>query len=183
MSSACDVGEAKEGWRMNCDVGKATEVLENELWRRWSDGKVGEWAELAVIVIEELILQPFSHITYITTHCLTLLSLYVRHRSFFNPFVALPTSQLISNPSVAWPTSQALHLINLASRPCVTLSNFLQNKQFLFSNTKSCLVNFRGFRVKVWNKERNMKILWVFTFWDLLNAKYNFRPNKLVCVC
>ena len=23
-----------KGWRMNCDVGKATEGLENELWRR-----------------------------------------------------------------------------------------------------------------------------------------------------
>ena len=29
--TACDVGEAKEG-------------LENELWRRWSNGRVGEWA-------------------------------------------------------------------------------------------------------------------------------------------
>ena len=24
----------KKGWRMNCDVGKATEGLDNELWRR-----------------------------------------------------------------------------------------------------------------------------------------------------
>ena len=24
----------KKGWRMNCDVGEATEVLDNELWRR-----------------------------------------------------------------------------------------------------------------------------------------------------
>ena len=31
---------------MSCDVGKATEGLENDLWRRWSDGRVGEWAEL-----------------------------------------------------------------------------------------------------------------------------------------
>ena len=29
---------------MSCDVGKATKGLENELWRRWSDEKVGEWA-------------------------------------------------------------------------------------------------------------------------------------------
>ena len=28
---ACDVGEAKEGWRMSCDAGEATEGLENEL--------------------------------------------------------------------------------------------------------------------------------------------------------
>ena len=31
---------------MNCDVDKATEALEYEFWRRWSNGKVGEWAEL-----------------------------------------------------------------------------------------------------------------------------------------
>ena len=30
---------------MSCDVGQATEGLENELWRRWSDSKVGEWAD------------------------------------------------------------------------------------------------------------------------------------------
>ena len=28
---------------MSCDVGEATEGLENELWRRWSDRKLGEW--------------------------------------------------------------------------------------------------------------------------------------------
>ena len=26
------------------DVGEAKEGLENELWRRWSNGRVGEWA-------------------------------------------------------------------------------------------------------------------------------------------
>ena len=36
---------------MNCDVGQATEGLENELWRRWSDGKVGEWPSLSSILI------------------------------------------------------------------------------------------------------------------------------------
>ena len=27
-----------------CDLGEAKEGLENELWRRWSNGRVGEWA-------------------------------------------------------------------------------------------------------------------------------------------
>ena len=81
--SACDVGKAKEGlenelwrkvkqrkgWRMSVDVGKATEGLENELWRRWSDGEVGEWAEL-----------------------------YLCHSSFSNPSIASPTSQFILQP-------------------------------------------------------------------------------------
>ena len=29
-------------WRA-CDVGEAKEELENEMWRRWSNGRVGEW--------------------------------------------------------------------------------------------------------------------------------------------
>ena len=48
---------------MSCDVGKATEGLENKLWRRWSDGKVGEWA-LLTSPTSQIILQPFrrSHV-------------------------------------------------------------------------------------------------------------------------
>ena len=64
---------------MSCDVGKATEGLENELWRRWSDGNIGEWAEL-----------------------------HLCQSSFSNPSVALPTSQLIHKLSVASPTSQLI---------------------------------------------------------------------------
>ena len=37
--------EPVKGWRISCDAGEATEGLENELWRRWSDGKLGEWAD------------------------------------------------------------------------------------------------------------------------------------------
>ena len=59
-----------KGWRMSCDIGKATEGLENELWCRWSHGKVGQWAEL---------------------HCFT----YLRHSSFSNPSFASPTSQAL----------------------------------------------------------------------------------------
>ena len=48
---------------MSCDVGEATEGLENELWRRWSDRKVGEWAQL--------ILQPFFSFSYVTCSSLS----------------------------------------------------------------------------------------------------------------
>ena len=78
-------------------------------------------------------------------HSPTFPSLHLRHSSFSNPSIALPTSQLIlqpfrrftyvishspilpllhlhhssfCNPSFASPTSQALHLRHLASRPC-----------------------------------------------------------------
>ena len=68
----------KKGWRMN--------------------GRVGELALL--------ILQPFRHFTYVTTHSTTLPSLYLRHSSFSNPSVALPIHSSFSNPSVASPTSQ-----------------------------------------------------------------------------
>ena len=57
-----------------------------------------EWAEL--------ILQAFSHFTYIRAHCdsASFPSLHLRHSSF-------------SNPSLALPTSQDFHLRHLASRP------------------------------------------------------------------
>ena len=45
-----------------------------------------------------LILQPFRHFTYITTHSPTLPSLYLHHSSFSNPSIASPTSQFILQP-------------------------------------------------------------------------------------
>ena len=36
---------------MSYDVGEATEGLENYLWRRWSDGKVAEWALLGSMML------------------------------------------------------------------------------------------------------------------------------------
>ena len=42
-----------------------------------------------------LILQTFSHFTYVTTHSPTLPSYFLRHSSFSNPSVASPTSQFI----------------------------------------------------------------------------------------
>ena len=76
-------------WRA-CDVGEAKEGLDSELWRMWSNGRVGQWTFL--------ILQTFRHFTYVRTHSRTLPSLYVRHSSFSNPSVASSTSQLILQP-------------------------------------------------------------------------------------
>ena len=49
-------------------------------------------------VTSQLILQPFRHITYVTTQSTTLPLLQLRHSSFYNPSVALPTSQLNLQP-------------------------------------------------------------------------------------
>ena len=48
--------------------------------------------------VAELILQPFRHFTYVTTHSPTLPSLYLLHSSFSNPSVTSPTSQYILQP-------------------------------------------------------------------------------------
>ena len=48
----------------------------------------------------ELILQAFSHFTYVTAHSdfPSFLSLHLHHSSFSNPSLALPMSQLILQP-------------------------------------------------------------------------------------
>ena len=65
----------------------------------------------------QLILQPFRHLTYITTHSPTLPSLYLRHSSFSNPSVALPTSQVILQRFFRFSYVISSSLIHLASRP------------------------------------------------------------------
>ena len=118
---------------MNCDVGKATEGLENELWRRWSDEAHSptfrslhlrhssfsnpsfasptsqEWAEL--------ILQPFRRFTYVIAHSPTLPSLYLRHSSFSNPSVASPTSQIILQPFFRFSYVTGSSLTSLGESP------------------------------------------------------------------
>ena len=98
----------QKGCRMSYDVGKATEGL------------------------EKVILQPFRHFTYVTTHSPTLPSLYLRHSSFSNPSVFSPTSQFILQSffRFSYVTSSAhsqtfpsLHLChNSFSNPSVALS-------------------------------------------------------------
>ena len=58
-------------WRA-CVVGQVKERLVNELWRRWSDRKVGEWALLCSFSnlsvtwpMALLILQPFFRFSYV----------------------------------------------------------------------------------------------------------------------
>ena len=106
-------GSPGDMWK-SCDVGEAKEGLENELWLRWSNGRVGEWALL--------ILQAFRCFTHVTAHYPTLPSLYLHHSSFSNPSVASPTTQLILQPFPRFtyitthsPTLLSLHYITAHS--------------------------------------------------------------------
>ena len=99
----------RKDWRMSCDVGKATEGLENVLW-------LGEVTERLENV------QRLGCFTYITVHSPTLLSLLLRHKSsslnspgelcsFSNPSVASPTSRFILQPFLrfSYVTSSSLN--------------------------------------------------------------------------
>ena len=106
-----------EGWRIRCDVGKATDGLENELC---------SFSNLSVTSpTSQLILQPFRRFTYVTAHYPTLPFLHLRHSSF-------------SNPSFASPTSQALH--HLASRPWHYISTILTSKRQRFTGSLNRLL-------------------------------------------
>ena len=79
-----------KGWSMNCDVGEATEGFKNELWRRSSDGRVGEWVVTYVKRLKAWIMS--------SAHSPSFQSLHLRHSWLSNPFLALSTSQLILQP-------------------------------------------------------------------------------------
>ena len=85
----------KKGWRMNCEVGEATESLENEQSSQLQPEQ-SSFSNLSITSpTSQLIVQPFCCFTYVTALCPTLPSLHLRHSSFSNPSIALPMSQLI----------------------------------------------------------------------------------------
>ena len=89
-------------------------------WKNWR--MLCSFSNLSVTSpTSQLILLPFRRCTYVTAHFPTLPLLHLRHSSF-------------SNPSFTSPTSQALHLIHLASRPCI--SAFFILFILIFSNIK-----------------------------------------------
>ena len=73
---------------------------------------------------EVRILQPFRHLTYITTHSPTLPSLYLRHSSFSNPSVASPTSQFILQPFFRFSYVTSPSLNSLGEPPMVYTSTW-----------------------------------------------------------
>ena len=106
---------------MSCDVGKAREGL-------------------------ELILQVFSHFTYVTAHSdsPSFLSLHLHHSSFSNPFLALPMSHLILQPFYSF-TYITAHYLSLRRFNYVTahsttlLSLQLCHRHFTYVTWRSAL--------------------------------------------
>ena len=94
-------------------------------WIKWRTCDVRE----AKGGLDLLILQPFCHFTYFTTNSPTLPSLYLRHSSFSNPSVALPTPQFILQPffRFSYVTSPSL---NFPDEPPMTVMS--ENKLWLY---------------------------------------------------
>ena len=103
---------------MSCDVGEATERLENELCYDYNY-ELCSFSNISVTSpTSQLILQPFRRFTYVaallqpfrcfiyvtvhspmsSAHSPTFPSLLLHHNSFSNPSIALPTSQFILEP-------------------------------------------------------------------------------------
>ena len=107
--SACDIGEAMWG------IG-----LENEIWCRWGDGRVGEWHSAHSPPL------PSRRLTYVTSTSPTSLGKPPmwcwRMRCDVDEVMEglANDTLLILHPfhHAASPTSQALHLHHLASHPC-----------------------------------------------------------------
>ena len=79
MGSPDDVSEVPVTWmkpqrscRMSCDVSEVTERLENELWRRWGDGRgwrrrLCSFSNPSVASpMSQIVLQPFCGFNYVT---------------------------------------------------------------------------------------------------------------------
>ena len=94
----------RKGCRISCDVGKAAGRLKIQLWRRWSDVRVGEWGSANPYIgspTSQLIFQHFRRFTYVTADSTDLPLLHLRHRHF-----TYVTAH--STTSAAWPTSQLI---------------------------------------------------------------------------
>ena len=132
--SACDVGEATE----------AAEGLENELLRRWSDVRVGEWGSAHS--------PPLHRFTYATAHSPTPPQLYLRHSSFYSPFsFHLRHRHYTSCPSQTFRVkiSNYVRLMPVAHGKISCQKSY--TKLFMKSIVKiSCVVHSKTVRKMVW---------------------------------
>ena len=140
---------------MSCDVGEVTERLENELCSLpTSQFILQPFFRFRAL----LILQAFSHFTYVTahSHSPTLTLLHLRHSSFSNPSIASPTSQLVlilkafrhfTYVTTHSPTLLSLYLRHRSfSNPSVAspTSQFILQPFFPFSYDTSSSLNSPG---------------------------------------
>ena len=116
---------------MSCDVGEVTERLENELC--YDSTNSAHSPTYQSLHLHHNLFSKLRHFTYVTIHSPTLPSLYLSNSSFYNPSVALPTSQLILQPfrcftyvtahsptllSLFYVTGSSVRLRHLAISPC-----------------------------------------------------------------
>ena len=84
------------------------------------------------------ILQSFCPFTYVTAHSPTIPSLCLRHSSFSNHFVALPTSQLILQPFRCY--------IYVTAHSPILRSLFLRHRLFTYVTWRAALLILQPFR-------------------------------------
>ena len=118
---------------MSCDVGKATDSAHSSTFPSLHLRHSSFFNPSVGLPTSQLILQPFRCFTYVTVklgewallcvcvssaHSPNFPSLHLRHNSFFNPSVGLPTSQLILQPfrCFTYVTVQSTTLLSLLLR-------------------------------------------------------------------
>ena len=150
-----------------CEVGKVKEWLENELWHRWSNRRVGEWAVTYVKWLENELWCRWRDRK--VGEWAELINIDIYSRAHSPTSFTSPTSQLIlqpfcrityvtahsptllllhlrhssfTNPSFALPTSQALHLRHLASCTCFPQTSvpFSPCYQVLYFSIWLCII-------------------------------------------
>ena len=140
---------------MSCDAGEVTEKFENEQPFRHFIYVTAHSPNLP------------RHFTYVTTH-LTLLSLHLRHSSFSNPSVALPTSQFLLQPffrfsyvtssSLNWPGEppKAKEIYRIIQKVAHKLKKIIEGKKY-----NNCTIETHGFRR---NRERVQGCEYIYSF-------------------
>ena len=103
-----------------------------------------------------LILQAFSHFTYVTAHSPTFPSLYLRHSSFSNLSVASPTSQLILRPFFRFSYVTGFSLTSPGEPPMFNIHclSYELNSNCIFGYSTDCFI----FKYPA-NKFRNLAVL------------------------
>ena len=97
-------------------------------------GRLARWRKWKSCDVAELILQAFSHFTYVTAHSPTLPSLYLHHSSFSNRSVASPTSQLIPQSFFRFCYVTGFSLTSPGEPPMRKLPSFLKISCSNFTN-------------------------------------------------